>query len=76
MTMTRDKNKVIVWRPFPSPTKRDSAVVPAVLKSREINREEVEREQDQAAVNRWIELADILNGNAKPKSKAKKRGAA
>ena len=74
--MTRDKNKVIVWRPFPSPTKRDAAVVPALLKSRELSRGEFEREQDQAAVNRWIELADILNGNAKPKSKAKKRGAA
>jgi len=38
------------------------------------SKEESQRERDQAAVSRWIELADILNGKTKPK--AKKRGAA
>ena len=70
----RGKNKVIVWRPFPSPTKRDASEVPAVLNPLESSLEESQRERDQAAVNRWTDLADILNGDAKPKPR--KKGAA
>jgi hypothetical protein len=70
--MAREKkNKVIVWRPFPSPTKRDAS---DVLNPLESSPEESQRQRDQAEVNRWTELADILNGNAEPKQK--KKGAA
>ena len=72
--MTREKHKVVIWRPFPSPTKREATAVRGMVSTMQPSKEESQRERDQAAVSRWIELADILNG--KTKSKAKKRGAA
>lgn len=69
--MAREKNKVIVWRPFPSPTKREGSVVPAIVNPLKSTAEESQSERDQAAVNRWIELADMLNGKPKPKQKRK-----
>ena len=70
--MGKDKTKVIVWRPFPSPTKRESTAVRGVINPLRPSVEESQSERDQAAVNRWIELADILNGNGRPKQKKKR----
>lgn len=69
--MAQEKNKVIVWRPFPSPTKREGSVMPAMINPLKSMSQESQSERDQAAVNRWIELADMLNGNPKPKNKRK-----
>ena len=69
--MGKEKNKVIVWRPFPSPTKRETAPPAPELTRLTARPEELQSERDQAAVNRWIELADILTGRAKPKAKKK-----
>lgn len=70
--MTRDKNKVIVWRPFPSPTKKKTGVINGMLNPLRVGTEESQRQEDQAAVNRGIELADILNGTGKPKLKKRR----
>jgi hypothetical protein len=66
--VTRPKNKVVIWRPFPSPTKRET-VLPSVLSLSGLvkpQKEDSNATKDEAAVNRWVELADILNGNTKP----------
>lgn len=69
--MTRQKNKVVVWRPFPSPTKRDDSPLPAVPNVLNAYKEHSAINKDEAAINRWIELADILNGKkARKKSSA------
>jgi hypothetical protein len=72
--VARAKNKVVIWRPFPSPTKRETAL-PSVLSLSGLvkpEKEDSNAAKDQAAVNRWVELADILNGQ----KKANKRKAA
>jgi hypothetical protein len=71
----RAKNKVVIWRPFPSPTKRETAM-PSVLSLSGLLRPQKQNStsaNDEAAVNRWVELADILNGKKKDH---KKRSAA
>ena len=74
--MAREKNKkVVVWRPFPSPTKRSTEplpAVPAVLDAYKRNdpKEESSSAKDDAAISRWIELADILNGSKKTRKKS------
>jgi hypothetical protein len=76
--MTRENSKkVIVWRPFPSPTQRSTEPLPAVpvvlnAYQRNNSREESSSAKDDAAISRWVELADILNGN----KKARKKGSA
>ena len=72
--MARAKNKVVIWRPFPSPTKRETAF-PSVLSLSGLvkpKKEDSIAAKDEAAVKRWVELADILNG----KKKTKRRWAA
>lgn len=64
----RPKNKVVIWRPFPSPTKREPAL-PSVLSLSGLVKPQNEispSAKEDATVKRWVELADILNGNAKP----------
>jgi len=66
--VARAKNKVVIWRPFPSPTKRDTAL-PSVLSLSGLVKPPQEQSalvKEDAAVKRWVELADILNGNTKP----------
>jgi hypothetical protein len=46
--------------------------VPLILNPLKAGPEELQCEQDQAAVNRWIELADMLNGTIRPKQQKKK----
>ncbi|PYY10413.1 MAG: hypothetical protein DMG61_21960 [Acidobacteria bacterium] len=73
--MAHTKNKVIIWRPFPSPTKRDREL-PSVLSFSGMLKPEKQNSQrtnDEAFVQRWVELADTLNGKKKPN---KKRSAA
>lgn len=63
-----NKNKVVIWRPFPSPTKREPAL-PSVLSLSGLvkpQREISNSVKEDAAVKRWVELADILNGHSKP----------
>ena len=74
--VTRGKNKVVIWRPFPSPTKRE-LVLPSVLSHSGLLKPQLQDStaaKDATMVNRWIELADILNG--KKTSTKKKRWAA
>jgi len=69
--VTRVKNKVVIWRPFPSPTKREPGL-PSVLSLSGLLKPQPEnpsRAKDEAAVNRWVELADILNGKKKVNKK-------
>ncbi len=73
--MTRVKNKVVIWRPFPSPVQRDR-VLPSLLSFPSVlrpPRQNSERENDEALVNRWVKLADALN--AKKKINKKKSAA-
>jgi hypothetical protein len=65
--VARAKNKVVIWRPFPSPTKRDTAL-PSVLSLSGLikpKKEDSNAAKDEATVNHWVELADILNGQKK-----------
>ena len=73
--MGKDKTKVIVWRPFPSPNKRESSAVRGVINPLQPSAEESQSERDQAAVSRWIELADILNGDSRARPRKKRRAA-
>lgn len=69
--MASAKNKVVIWRPFPSPTKRESAP-PSVLSLSGLlkpHKEDSNRAKDEAAVSRWVELADILNGKKRANRK-------
>lgn len=71
--VARAKNKVVIWRPFPSPTKRETAL-PSVLSLSGLIRpkkEDSNAAKDEATVNRWVELADILNGQKKANNKRK-----
>ena len=71
--VARGKNKVIIWRPFPSPTKRETAL-PSVLSLSGLvkpRKEESNAAKDEAAVSRWVELADILNGKKRTARKRK-----
>lgn len=66
--VSRPKNKVVIWRPFPSPTKREPAP-PSVLSLSGLVKPQTESSnsvKEEATVKRWVELADILNGNARP----------
>ena len=66
--VARANNKVVIWRPFPSPTKREPAP-PSVLSLSGLVKPLTESSnsvKEDATVRRWVELADILNGNAKP----------
>ena len=69
----RGKNKVVIWRPFPSPTKREPAL-PSVLSLSGLvkpPKQESNSAKDEAAVSRWVELADILNGKKRTTRKRK-----
>ena len=69
--MARQKNKVVVWRAFPSPTKREDSPLPAVPTVLNAYKDHSGNNKDEAVINRWIELADILNGKkARKKSSA------
>ena len=71
--VARAKTKVVIWRPFPSPTQRDR-VLPSLLSFPNVlrpPRQNSEKENDEALVNRWVELADVLNAKKKiPKKKS------
>jgi hypothetical protein len=70
--MAHEKNKVVVWRPFPSPTPREiTPPMRAVSNILSRPKDESQSSKDKAVVERWIELADVLNGK-----KAKKKASA
>jgi hypothetical protein len=67
--VSRAKNKVVIWRPFPSPTKREPAL-PSVLSHFGLlkpQQQDSTAARDETTINRWVELADILNGKKKKK---------
>ena len=69
--MARNKNNVIIWRPFPSPTPTQSAKprLPNLPADVDLSSERA-REHD-SAVDRWIELADLVNDGPRAKRKRK-----
>lgn len=74
------KNEVIIWRPFPSPSAKNSdtaSFTPFLSTGAVASKPKTEAELEEATVERWARLADLALGNevlpAEPTKNKKKR---
>jgi len=71
--MVRD-SKVIIWHAFPSPSgKRKLEQVPQVPARLTTSKPKTQSQLDEEAVDRWMQLADIIIDGRPTKKKSKRR---
>jgi len=70
--MAPRKNRVIIWRQFPSPTKHEVSrpPIPMVPTHSQSDEQRPEHESDEAAIKHWMELADVMNGKRRASKKS------